>query len=36
MAMQAAAGTLEGVQAAMPALGGACGSCHEAFRAPAS
>jgi cytochrome c556 len=32
LAMQAAAGTLEGVQGAMGAVGGACGGCHEAFR----
>jgi cytochrome c556 len=32
LAMQAAAGTLEGVQGAMGALGGACGACHEAYR----
>lgn len=35
-AMQAAAGTLEGVQGAMGAVGGACGGCHKAFRAPNS
>ena len=35
MAMQAAAGTgLEGVQANMRALGGACGACHEDYRKP--
>lgn len=31
-AMAANAGTLEGVQANMRALGGACGSCHEDYR----
>jgi cytochrome c556 len=36
-AMQAAAGTgLEPLQAAMDAVGGACGGCHKAFRKPAS
>lgn len=36
-AMQAAAGTgLEPLQAAMNAVGGACGGCHKAFRKPAS
>ena len=32
LAMQAAAGTLEGVQGAMGGIGGACGACHEAYR----
>jgi len=32
MAMQAAAGSLEGVQGAIGALGGACGACHKAYR----
>lgn len=31
-AMAAAAGTLEGVQANMGAIGGACGACHQAYR----
>ena len=36
LAMQAAAGTgLDAVKAAMDPLGGACGACHKAFRAPA-
>lgn len=35
VAMQAAAGTdLASLQAAMGALGGACGSCHESYRQP--
>jgi len=35
MAMQAvASGGLEGLQAAIGPLGGACGSCHEEFRVP--
>ena len=34
MAMQAAAGTLEGVQGAIGAVGGACGACHKAYRQP--
>jgi cytochrome c556 len=34
-AMQTAAGTdLDGLKAAMGALGGACGSCHQAYRQP--
>ena len=36
MAMQGAAGTLEGVQASIGAVGGACGACHKAFRQPDS
>jgi cytochrome c556 len=32
LAMQAAAGSLEGLQGAMGALGGSCGGCHEAYR----
>jgi cytochrome c556 len=35
-AMAAAAGTLEGVQASIGAVGGACGACHKAYRAPES
>ncbi len=36
MAMQAAAGTdLGSLQANIGALGGACGACHKAYRAPA-
>lgn len=36
LAMQAAAGTdLEALRAAMGPLGGACGGCHKAYRAPA-
>ena len=36
LAMKAAAGTdLAALQAAMGPLGGACGSCHKAYRAPA-
>jgi cytochrome c556 len=35
-AMQAAAGTLEGVQASIGAIGGACGACHKAYRQPSS
>ncbi len=34
MAMQAAAGSLEGVQGAIGAVGGACGDCHKVYRAP--
>ena len=35
LAMQAAAGTdLASLQAAMGALGGACGDCHKAYRTP--
>ena len=34
MAMQAAAGSLEGVQGAIGAVGGACGACHKAYRQP--
>lgn len=33
-AMVAAAGTLEGLQGGMAALGGACGACHKATRGP--
>lgn len=33
-AMAEAAGSLEGVQASMGALGGACGACHKAYRQP--
>lgn len=33
-AMSENAGTLEGVQANMGALGQACGACHQAYRAP--
>lgn len=36
MAMQAAAGSLEGVQASMGALGGACGGCHKVYRQPSN
>lgn len=36
MAMQAAAGSLEGVQGNIGAVGGACGACHKAYRAPES
>jgi len=36
MAMQAAAGSLEGVQASIGALGGACGACHKAYRKPSN
>ena len=32
MAMQAAAGSLEGVQASIGAVGGACGGCHKVYR----
>jgi len=35
-AMQAAAGSLEGVQASIGAVGGACGACHKAYRQPDS
>lgn len=35
-AMASNAGTLEGVQASIGALGGACGACHKAYRAPDS
>ncbi|MDJ0824345.1 MAG: cytochrome c [Rhodobacter sp.] len=34
MAMQAAAGSLEGVQASIGAIGGACGGCHKVYRQP--
>jgi cytochrome c556 len=35
VAMQAAAGTdLASLQAAMPAVGGSCGACHELYRQP--
>ena len=33
-AMKAAAGSLEGVQGAISAVGKACGDCHKAYRAP--
>ncbi|WP_299694931.1 cytochrome c [uncultured Tateyamaria sp.] len=33
-AMQTAAGSLEGVQASIGALGGACGACHKVYRQP--
>jgi cytochrome c556 len=33
-AMQAAAGTLEGVQGAIGQVGGACGACHKPYRQP--
>lgn len=33
-AMQAAAGTLEGVQATIGAIGETCSACHRAFRQP--
>ncbi len=33
-AMQAAAGSLEGVQASIGAVGGACGACHKVYRQP--
>lgn len=32
LAMQAAAGTVEGVQGAIGAIGATCGACHEAYR----
>lgn len=32
LAMQAAAGSLEGIQGAIGAVGGACGACHKAYR----
>lgn len=35
-AMQAGAGTLDGVRANIGAVGGACGACHKAYRAPDS
>ena len=35
-AMSAAAGSLEGVQTSIGAIGGACGACHKAYRAPDS
>lgn len=35
-AMQAAAGSLEGVQASIGAVGGACGACHKAYRQPSN
>lgn len=35
-AMAEAAGTQEGVQANMAAVGGACGGCHEKFRQPSN
>lgn len=35
MAMQAAAGTLDGVRASIGAVGGACGGCHKPYREPA-
>ncbi len=34
VAMQAAAGTLDGLKGAIGALGGACTACHEKYRAP--
>lgn len=34
MAMEAAAGSLDGVRANIGAVGGACGACHKAYRAP--
>ena len=34
VAMQASAGTLEGVQANIGAVGGACGACHKVYRQP--
>ena len=33
-AMQAAAGSLEGIQAAIGAVGSACGACHKVYRQP--
>lgn len=36
VAMQAAAGTLDGLRGGMKALGAACGGCHKAYRAPDS
>ncbi|MDJ0628242.1 MAG: cytochrome c [Rhodobacter sp.] len=36
VAMQAAAGSLEGVQANIGAVGGACGACHKVYRQPDS
>ncbi len=35
-AMAAAAGTLDGVRASIGDVGGACGACHKAYRAPES
>ena len=35
-AMAAAAGTLEGVQAAIGPVGAACGACHKVYRKPDS
>lgn len=35
-AMQAAAGSLEGIQGAIGAVGKSCGGCHKPFRAPNS
>lgn len=34
LAMKAAAGTLEGIQANIGAVGGACGACHKVYRGP--
>ena len=36
MAMQAAAGSLDGVKANIGAVGGACTACHKAYRQPES
>jgi len=35
-AMAEAAGTLDGVKANLGKVGGACGACHKAYRAPSS
>jgi cytochrome c556 len=35
-AMVEAAGTLDGVRSSLGAVGGACGACHKAYRAPSS
>jgi cytochrome c556 len=34
LAMQAAAGSLDGIRASIGTVGGACGSCHKAYRKP--
>ena len=36
LAMQAAAGSLDGIRASIGAVGGACGACHKAYRKPKS
>jgi cytochrome c556 len=34
MALQGAAGTLDGLRASIGPVGGACGACHKAYREP--